>query len=546
MPAIDNVHLDSLLAPDGGRLAKLYSLGSILVTAYALYLLGLAIYRLWFHPLAKFPGPAWLAVSDLPFLFLGAYLGRFAARTLELHRRYGKVVRIGPNRLSVDGSVGWTDIYAHRPGGDATEFHKAPGTFASPDGRSLISADTRENHRRQRRALAHAFSEAALYEQESLIIHYVDLFIRRLSENADGGKNPIDMLSWLNYLTFDIIGDLSLGESFGSLESSSYHFWVRTILAGIKGVSRLRFFRHSGLGLLAAIDPDGAISALQRNTQYAHQKAEARIALGAEPLTLSTGEVDADGKPKMKVRRDFMSYMMRKVDTGESLAHDELLHNANTLIVAGSETTGTNLSTLFFELALLRNRAIRDAVTAEVRSQFPREADVTLRSVQANVLPLLHACLEESLRIHPPVSEMPPRISPGATVDGRYVPKGTIVAIYQNATCLNPEHFVDATSFRPERFLPPGHPMYDTRLAAGSNMAVFKPFSYGPRDCLGKNLAYAEMRLVAARILLRFDVELAEGTREDWLEDQLAFGIWEKNPLMLRLTERKDLELKGR
>lgn len=86
--------------------------------------------------------------------------------------------------------------------------------------------------------------------------------------------------------------------------------------------------------------------------------------------------------------------------------------------------------------------------------------------------------------------------------------------------------------------------MYDPRFKAHDNLAVFKPFSAGPRDCVGKNLAYAEMRLVAARVLLRFDIELHESTSDSWLDDQHIFIVWDKAPLMLKLKERTDLEVK--
>ncbi|KAH8837867.1 hypothetical protein MCOR02_001092 [Pyricularia oryzae] len=545
MPALQDAATNSVLAVETSRMLKLSYLGVILAVAYISYLLGLAIYRLWFHPLAKFPGPAWLAVSEFPYLFMGSYRGTFAARTLDLHRRYGKIVRIAPDRLIVDGSVGWNDVFAHRPGGDATEFQKAKGTYASPDGTALINATSRESHRRQRRALAHAFSEAALAEQEHLIIRYVDLCMRRLSEASRGGSQPVNMMSWLNFLTFDIIGDLAFGESFGSLEKGGYHFWVKNMFAAFKGISRRRFFRRTGLSLLARLDPGKTIEKLTANNRYSHEKAAARIALGEEPLAPAwNGKLDAQGRPVMKPRRDFMSYMMRKSGTDQGMTREEMLNNTVSLILAGSETTGTNLSTLFFQLCLPQNRAVKDAVVAEVRSKFTREADVNFRSVQGNALPLLHACLEESLRIHPPVAETPPRVSPGAVVDGRFVPQGTIVMVYQNATYRNPDNFVEPDAFRPQRFLPPSHPMYDARLAAGSNTAAFKPFSYGPRDCLGKNLAYAEMNLVASRVLLRFDVELAENTPKDWLDSQLSFGVWQKDDLMIKLSERRDVELK--
>lgn len=87
----------------------------------------------------------------------------------------------------------------------------------------------------------------------------------------------------------------------------------------------------------------------------------------------------------------------------------------------------------------------------------------------------------------------------------------------------------------PERWLPDSHPRYDDRFA-NDNKSVFKPFSHGPRDCIGKNLAYAEMRLLAARVLRSFDVVI-DG-QADWQARQRMFGLWEKVPLRVQVKSR--------
>jgi hypothetical protein len=73
-------------------------------------------------------------------------LGKFARESRKLHAKYGNIVRIAPNRPRVDGSIGWSDILAHRPGGDATEFGKVPGDYFPGDHHSLIGVLTRDEH----------------------------------------------------------------------------------------------------------------------------------------------------------------------------------------------------------------------------------------------------------------------------------------------------------------------------------------------------------------------------------------------------------------
>jgi cytochrome P450 len=76
-------------------------------------------------------------------------------------------------------------------------------------------------HSEMRRYLSNAFSDRSLKEQEHLIASNVDAFITRIGEL---GSKPegIDLTRWFNLLTFDIIGDLAFGQTFGGIESGKY------------------------------------------------------------------------------------------------------------------------------------------------------------------------------------------------------------------------------------------------------------------------------------------------------------------------------------
>lgn len=87
------------------------------------------------------------------------------------------------------------------------------------------------DHSRYRRLLSHAFSEKALRDQEPLMNAYFDQLISRLKERAG---SPQDMVQWFNFVTFDIIGDLTLGESFDCLRQSELHPWVSLLYKFLK------------------------------------------------------------------------------------------------------------------------------------------------------------------------------------------------------------------------------------------------------------------------------------------------------------------------
>lgn len=347
----------------------------------------------------------------------------------KLHEKYGKIVRISPNRLAVDGSVGWSDIYS-RSGG--SEFSKYPGFFGPNGDLTIVGAMTKESHRRYRRALAHAFSETVMHEQEPLITYYVDLFIRRLSDASRDGAS-FNMVNWLNYVTFDIVGDLSFAHSFNSLENRKAHPWIENMTTGILGGAYNRFLEEFPLAFPAVFfHIRKAVNAFWTNRAYADEKSRARIAKGTADEV--TDMVGSDGKPV--VRKDFIGYMLRENRDKDALTEVEIMRNAETLMNAGSETTATCLAALTYLLSLPENRDWLNHVTNEVRNYFKREADVTLRSVNPKALPILNACIEESLRYHPPASETTPRVSPGALVNGHYIAKG--VSLYPvTISCQN-------------------------------------------------------------------------------------------------------------
>ncbi|KAH3951533.1 hypothetical protein HBI56_084010 [Parastagonospora nodorum] len=162
-----------------------------------LYYTTVIVYRLFFHPLAKVPGPKLLAISSLPRGIRHNLYGLWFKDVAVLHEKYGRVVRVGPDEIAVDGDPGWEDVFAFRKQGK-NDFARDPAFFNSAtDGtvESSLFLTDRAGHSRQRRILSHAFSQNAMYEQEPLIKHYVDLFISRISDFAASGT-ATDIVKW--------------------------------------------------------------------------------------------------------------------------------------------------------------------------------------------------------------------------------------------------------------------------------------------------------------------------------------------------------------
>ena len=148
---------------------------------------------------------------------------------LKLHEKYGPVVRTAPNELSFNTDGSWKDIYGFRQG--HLPFIKSPfydgGSFAD-QAHSIVSERDPVTHGKMRKYLSHAFSDRSLKEQEDLVSDVVDEFIAQLGLNSSG-EEGVDIVFWFNLTTFDIIGSLAFGESFGGLKSGELGNLMRKV-----------------------------------------------------------------------------------------------------------------------------------------------------------------------------------------------------------------------------------------------------------------------------------------------------------------------------
>lgn len=120
--------------------------------------------------------------------------------------------------------------------------------------------------------------------------------------------------------------------------------------------------------------------------------------------------------------------------------------------------------------------------------------------------------IQEALRMYPPrPSRRPPRPTPGGqTILGAYIPQGIRISVHHSTMSLSPKNFFSPDQYDPERWLPSDDADYPYR---DDQRDALQPFSYGPRDCIGRNMAWHEVRLLAAKLLLPLDLELCEESR---------------------------------
>ncbi|KAJ5752860.1 hypothetical protein N7520_009777 [Penicillium odoratum] len=100
------------------------------VSAAVISIITKVIYNVYFHPLSRFPGPKSHAISRIPY-FRRAIKGTLPFDMLDLHKKYGDIVRIAPDELAFSHPDAWKDIMGHKNG--KPEMAKASWFYRVPD-----------------------------------------------------------------------------------------------------------------------------------------------------------------------------------------------------------------------------------------------------------------------------------------------------------------------------------------------------------------------------------------------------------------------------
>lgn len=209
---------------------------------------------------------------------------------------------------------------------------------------------------------------------------HVSLFIDQLEKISSANPNGavVDIVRWFCFVTFDLMGDLGFGESFGCLESGETHPWIAMIFASLRAATlrvSLKFY-PSLSWLLGLCIPKSVMQKQIQHWQLAVEKMNRRLSQEQE-------------------RPDLISMIKRDDEGIKGITLAELHATASVLIVAGSETTVSVLSGI--TNYLVKKPQTLATLTDEVRSSFASESDMSISALKS--LPYLDAVIQEGLRL---------------------------------------------------------------------------------------------------------------------------------------------------
>lgn len=212
------------------------------------------------------------------------------------------------------------------------------------------------------------------------------------------------MVRMFNLTTFDIMGDLTFGDSLNLLAGTGNLNWVCAVFISIKANAIRRLARY-----VPWVTPiaQRLIPKELKQQSLAHYEASQELV-----------DKRVDGNRTLQKPDIWGIVMNQKEDL--RLSRAEMYANSQVFMIAGTETTATALSGLLYHLLMTPEKM--SVLVEEIRGVFEKDSDIEMRALER--MPYLNACIEEGLRIYPPVPAGLPRITPdeGLLVCGEHIP----------------------------------------------------------------------------------------------------------------------------
>lgn len=194
------------------------------------------------------------------------------------------------------------------------------------------------------------------------------------------------------------------------------------------------------------------------------------------------------------------------------------------MFAAGTESSSTTVDWAMAEL--MKNLRVMEKARDEIRQAF--RGRETIKESEIRTLKYLKMVINETLRLHPPVSIIPRACRVEFEIDGYHIPLNANVIVNIWSIGRDPRYWHDAESFEPERF--EKNPVD----FLGSHFEYI-PFGSGKRICPGMAFGVANVEIVLAQILYHFDWKLPTGISHDDLDMTEVDGIAVSQKSSLRL-----------
>ncbi|KAI0446170.1 benzoate 4-monooxygenase cytochrome P450 [Xylaria telfairii] len=463
-----------------------------------------ALYTRYSGGLHAIPGPTSASFCNI-WRILAVYHNDMPRRNIEVHRKYGPVVRIGPKTISFSSPEALHTIHGSRQAYPKSDFYKPTAAmFEGAPLLNLFSARDVDYHSSLKKRVGSLYTKTAVLSLEAKINGCVRLFTQKLETLVPSHSTVrLDMSLWVHLFAFDCLGELNASKKFGFLENGS------DINGMIEGSDRILI----KTGLFAQ-------SPILQFVRWAMENAKGPGKIN--PVMKYASTIVRERLEKPTETPDMLNNFinLQKSQPG-SLTTREIIGALYINLMAGHDVLAVTIRAVLYYVA--RDPAVEQKLRAELSVLGPNISSFS----EINKLPYLDAVIHESLRIHGNLGLINERVTPpeGAIIDGYRIPGGTIVGINPWVIHRNRKVYGDdVDTFRPERWLDSPQ---DVIIEMKRNLFSF---GAGPRMCIGKNIAMMQLYKFVTEFYRHFHASLAEPEKEwnvvgNWVTKQTEMDM---------------------
>ncbi|MBA0622718.1 hypothetical protein Godav_008234 [Gossypium davidsonii] len=492
-------------------------------------------YSIWFHFLArKLTGPrVWPLVGSLPLLFMNRRrIHDWIASNLRATGGSATYQTCTIALPFLARKQGFYTVTCHPKNIEhilRTRFDNYPkgphwqAAFHDLLGQGIFNSDG-ETWLIQRKTAALEFTTRTLRQA---MARWVNRSIKNrlwcILDKAANEKESVDLQDLLLRLTFDNICGLTFGKDPQTL---SPDLPENTFAIAFDAATETTLYRLLYPGFLWRLEKFLGIGAEKR------LKSSLQIV-----EDYMNGAIEAR---KQTPSDDLLSRFMKKRDVkGNLFTSDVLQRIALNFVLAGRDTSSVALSWFFW--LIMNHPEIEQKIINEIstvlrdtRGPDPKKwVEEPLAFDEADRLIYLKAALTETLRLYPSVpQDFKYVVEDDVLPDGTFVPAfSTVTYSIYSVGRMKTIWGEACMEFRPERWLSPEGDKFDPP----KDSYKFVAFNAGPRTCLGKDLAYLQMKSVASAVLLRYRLSLVPGHK---VEQKMSLTLFMKNGLRVYLQPR--------
>lgn len=501
----------------------------------------IAVYRLFFHRLCRFPGPRKYALSKWSLALVDLHGTRYL-HIDEAHKKYGDIVRTGPRELSINDATVIPALYSSQSPCIKGPWYSGIAGGRPSNQRSVYELVDKPLHNQRRKIWDSAFNSTSRTAHIRSIGRLVDRMLEKLEEKTEEHSNShstpksfdLNITQYLTMFSFDVMGVVGFSRSFNLIEKGEVSLELRQLQAAVHKAQLIGHLPY----ITQALDwlPGNQISVF---------KNWVRNAIAAKEETFEEKMQDY-GTEKIKAA-DVMTHLIdsqrsKRHENKPSIQEKKLMEAEGMLLcVGGSDTTAAAFSSIFYQL--VKRPDIIQGIREEASKVYEAEKDQDVAQIVSALrdqCPLLNASIKEAMRVLPPGLSGLQRVTPkeglALQVKGKdvYIPGNVVVSTPPFTINRDPENFSPSPSqFRPERWLNP-------KDEEAMNAAASIPFGFGPTGCVGRELAKAEIRLIITKLALSYDLAFAPDFDTEEFEADIRdlFTLYAHTPLRLRFTKR--------